>query len=163
YRIFGRGESQISQAARGLIEGAGGAVLPDRGSHGPEATIHYQVKFPEILVKLVVRDADRDRAEAHLAHLDAGLRERLAPYLYSTGDETRIERVVRRAIDAGATIATAESCTGGMIGEMLTRMPGSSRAFLGGAIVYSNAEKERQLGVRRETLEAHGAVSEETV
>ena len=58
---------------------------------------------------------------------------------------------------------TAESCTGGLVGEMLTRMPGSSAAFLGGAIVYTNDEKERQLGVSHETLVAHGAVSEETV
>jgi nicotinamide-nucleotide amidase len=50
-----------------------------------------------------------------------------------------------------------------MIGEMITRMPGSSRAFLGGAIVYSNQEKVRQLGVREDTLAAAGAVSEETV
>jgi nicotinamide-nucleotide amidase len=50
-----------------------------------------------------------------------------------------------------------------MLGEMLTRRPGSSGAFLGGAIVYSNEEKMRQLGVRSETLAAHGAVSEETV
>jgi nicotinamide-nucleotide amidase len=70
---------------------------------------------------------------------------------------------VRRLIDAGKTVATAESCTGGMLGELLTRRPGSSRAYLGGAITYSNAEKARQLGVRAETLEAHGAVSEETV
>ena len=55
---------------------------------------------------------------------------------------------MRRLIEAGKTVATAESCTGGMIGELLTRVPGSSRAFLGGAIVYSNAEKIRQLGVR---------------
>jgi nicotinamide-nucleotide amidase len=70
---------------------------------------------------------------------------------------------VRRLIETGKTVATAESCTGGMIGEMLTRRPGSSRAYLGGAITYSNAEKVRQLGVREATLAAHGAVSEETV
>jgi nicotinamide-nucleotide amidase len=154
YRVFGRGESQISEACRGLL---------DPGAAGPRTTIHYQVKFPEVLVKLVVRDRHLDAAHRRLAELDAGLRERLGPALYGTGDETLIERVARRLIDAEATVATAESCTGGMIGEMLTRMPGSSRAFVGGAVVYSNDEKMRQLGVRRETLAAHGAVSEETV
>ena len=151
YRVFGRGESQISQAYRGLVDPVAGA------------SIHYQVKFPETLVKLVVRDRDGDAAAHKLAVLDAGLRDRLAGYLYGDGDETLVDRTVRRLIEAKKTVATAESCTGGMIGELLTRRPGSSQAFLGGAITYSNAEKTRQLGVRPDTLEAHGAVSEATV
>jgi nicotinamide-nucleotide amidase len=151
YRVFGRGESQISQACRGMIDGV------------PGASIHYQVKFPETMVKLVIRDRDAAAAERALAGLDAEIRARLRGYLYGDGDETLIDRTVRRLIEAGKTVATAESCTGGMIGELLTRRPGSSRAFLGGAIAYSNAEKVRQLGVREATLASHGAVSEPTV
>lgn len=152
YRVFGRGESQIAQACAGLVDGVAGA------------TIHYQVKFPETLVKLVVRDADRAAAEARLAAMDASIHERLGALIYGTGEtDTLVEKVTRRLIASGRTIATAESCTGGMIGELLTRLPGSSKAFRGGAIVYSNEEKMRQLGVREDTLRAHGAVSEETV
>lgn len=151
YRVFGRGESQISQACRGLIDGVAGA------------SIHYQVKFPETLVKLVVRDRDPGAAAARLAELDGGIRDRLRGYLYGDGDETLVDRTVRRLIEAGKTVATAESCTGGMIGELLTRRPGSSKAFLGGAITYSNAEKVRQLGVSEDTLARDGAVSEATV
>jgi nicotinamide-nucleotide amidase len=151
YRVFGRGESQISQACRGLVDGVAGA------------SIHYQVKFPETLVKLVVRDRDGDAAARRLDQLDAELRDRLRGLLYGDGDETLIDRTMRRLLEAGRTVATAESCTGGMIGEMLTRRPGSSRAFLGGAITYSNAEKVRQLGVSADTLASHGAVSEPTV
>lgn len=151
YRAFGRGESQISQACRGLVDGV------------PGASIHYQVKFPETLVKLVVRDADQAAADARLAALDAGLRSRLAGVLYGTGEESLVERVPRRLIEAGVRIATAESCTGGLLGELLTRRPGVSGVYAGGAIVYANAEKVRQLGVRQETLDVHGAVSEETV
>ncbi len=151
YRVFGRGESQISQACRGMIDGV------------PGASIHYQVKFPETLVKLVVRDRAAGAAERALAALDTEIRARLRGYLYGDGDETLIDRTVRRLIEAGKTVATAESCTGGMIGELLTRRPGSSRAFLGGAIAYSNAEKIRQLGVREDTMTSHGAVSEPTV
>lgn len=150
YRVFGRGESQLSQACRGLIDGV------------PGASIHYQVKFPEVLIKLVVRDRDAAAADARLAALDGELRARLAPHLYATGDEDLVDRTVRRLLAAGATVATAESCTGGMIGELLTRRPGSSKAYAGGAIVYSNDEKVRQLGVRPDTLAAHGAVSEQT-
>jgi len=151
YRVFGRGESQISQACRGLVDPT------------PGASIHYQVKFPETLVKLVVRDRDGEAADRKLAELDGELRDRLRGYLYGDGDETLVDRTVRRLIEAKKTVATAESCTGGMIGELLTRRPGSSQAFLGGAITYSNAEKTRQLGVRAETLATHGAVSEATV
>jgi PncC family amidohydrolase len=59
-----------------------------------------------------------------------------------------------------ATLASAESCTGGLIGHLVTNVSGSSYYFLGGAIAYSNAVKQRVLGVRAETLAAHGAVSE---
>src|SRR5690606_34692120 len=83
--------------------------------------------------------------------------------LYGTGDTNLIEKVTKQLIDTRTTVATAESCTGGMIGALLTNMPGSSATMVGGAITYSNAEKVRQLGVRPETLEAFGAVSEETV
>lgn len=152
YRAFGRGESQLSQACRGLLDESGGA-----------ASIHYQVKFPEVLVKLVVRDADAGVAERHLGRLDEELRRRIGPALYGDGAETLVERVARRLREAGATVATAESCTGGMLGELLTRVPGSSRAVAGGAITYSNEEKVRQLGVSPETLAAHGAVSREVV
>lgn len=152
YRAFGRGESQISQACRGLVDEVAGA------------SIHYQVKFPETLVKLVVRDPDQAAADARLAALDQEVRARLAGIIYGIGEtETLVEKVTRQLIERGKTIATAESCTGGMIGELLTRLPGSSRAFRGGAIVYSNDEKIRQLGVAPATLAAHGAVSEEVV
>ena len=151
YRAFGRGESQISQLCRGIVDGVAGA------------TIHYQVKFPETLVKLVVRDRDRAAADARLAAMDAQVRERLAGVLYGTGEDNLVAVTTKKLIAGKHTVATAESCTGGMIGELLTMLPGSSAAFTGGAITYSSAEKVRQLGVREETLQAHGAVSEETV
>ena len=151
YRAFGRGESQISQLCRGIVDGVSGA------------TIHYQVKFPETLVKLVVRDRDQAAADARLAAMDAQIRERLAGVLYGTGDDNLVAVVTKKLIAGKHTVATAESCTGGMIGELLTMLPGSSAAFTGGAITYSNAEKIRQLGVREDTLAAHGAVSEPTV
>ena len=66
YRVFGRGESQISQACRGVVDGVAGA------------SIHYQVKFPETLVKIVIRDRDRAAADARLASVDAEIRARLA-------------------------------------------------------------------------------------
>lgn len=63
----------------------------------------------------------------------------------------------------GLRLATAESCSGGLIGDRLTNVPGSSDYYLGGVIAYANQVKIEQLGVRMETLLEHGAVSQETV
>jgi PncC family amidohydrolase len=65
-------------------------------------------------------------------------------------------------LQRGLTLATAESCTGGLIAHALTEVAGSSDYFVGGVVSYSNAVKESHLGVRRETLEHHGAVSAQT-
>jgi len=72
---------------------------------------------------------------------------------------TRIQATMR---ERGLTLATAESCTGGLIGYALTENDGSSQFYVGGLISYSDELKERGLGVDRETLEQHGAVSAET-
>ncbi len=74
---------------------------------------------------------------------------------------TRAETVLARARAKGALLASAESCTGGLIGGALTEVAGSSDVFERGFITYSNAAKMEMLGVKPETLEAFGAVSEE--
>ncbi len=82
-------------------------------------------------------------------------------------DETTIretsERLVKRLAAAEKTVATAESCTGGWIAKSLTDVAGSSACFGYGIVSYSNEAKESLLGVAADTLETHGAVSEETV
>ncbi len=70
--------------------------------------------------------------------------------------------IIRRCTASGLTIATAESCTGGLIGACLTEIPGSSAVLDRGFIVYSNQAKREMLGVPLDILEAHGAVSAET-
>ena len=72
------------------------------------------------------------------------------------------EQLGQVLITQKVTIATAESCTGGLLGHLLTSVSGSSTYYLGGVIAYSNAVKESMLGVRHETLVAYGAVSEQT-
>jgi nicotinamide-nucleotide amidase len=79
-------------------------------------------------------------------------------------DQDELESVIgQMLIERNLTLATAESCTGGFLGHSITRIPGSSRYYLGGLIPYSNEVKINQLGVKRATIEQFGAVSEETV
>lgn len=151
YRVFGRGESDIAARLDGLIDGIAGA------------SVHFRVPFPEILVKLVVRDRDPAAAPETLAKLGAELRERLGYLVYGTGGDS-LSAAVGRALRArDLSVAVAESCTGGLLGARLTDVAGSSDYFVGGAITYSNAEKVRQLGVAEATLDEHGAVSEACV
>lgn len=72
------------------------------------------------------------------------------------------QRVHAACLDSGLTLSTAESCTGGLIGHLLTDIAGSSGYYAGGAITYSDALKRRLLGVADATLQAHGAVSAQT-
>ena len=77
-------------------------------------------------------------------------------------NQTLEERAGSALSKKGWTLALGESCTGGLIAHRITEVPGSSEYFLGGVVAYSNPVKERLLGVKSETLEAVGAVSEET-
>jgi nicotinamide-nucleotide amidase len=78
--------------------------------------------------------------------------------------EESIERLIGKILtDRGFTISVAESCTGGLIGSMITDVPGSSRYFLGGIIAYSNQSKMEILNVSSRTITEHGAVSNQTV
>jgi nicotinamide-nucleotide amidase len=147
YRVFGKGESHIDHALAGL--------------GGGNATLHYQVAFPETLVKVVVHDRDEAAAEARLAELDREVRARLGVMIYGEGKDS-LATVLGRAL-VGKTVTVAESCTGGMLGSLLTDVPGSSRYFTGGFITYSDEAKRRELGVSAETLARFGAVSRECV
>ncbi len=95
--------------------------------------------------------------------LTDGLYALAGQYIVGEDCETLDELVHKTLIVRGLTLATAESCTGGNIARLLTAQAGASAYFKGGVVAYSNEVKERALGVQHSTLEAHGAVSEETV
>lgn len=151
WRVVGKGESHVDHALRGLIDGVA------------DATLHFRIAYPENLVTVVVRRDDAAEAERVLDRLDAEVRARLGDHVYATGETTLAAAVGQRLVAAGATLAVAESCTGGLIGQMVTAVPGSSRYFVGGVISYANEVKQGLLGVQAATLQAHGAVSEPTV
>ena len=92
-----------------------------------------------------------------------GVRQRLQKYIF-TEDELEIEEIIGRILKLKLfTLSVAESFTGGLIGDMITNIPGSSDYFLGDAVTYSNESKMKLLGVQAQTLEKFGAVSKETV
>ncbi len=148
FQTFGISES-------GLDELVAGCIAPDEGR------IAFRAAFPQISLRLSVHDTPAAAAR-RLEQLAARLRERVGAYAYGEGDTT-MEAVVGAMLkERGLSVAVAESCTGGLIGHRLTNVPGSSAYVKGGIIAYSNDIKERTLGVGAATLQAHGAVSEET-
>jgi nicotinamide-nucleotide amidase len=99
-------------------------------------------------------------ADARLAAAVAVLRERGAEYVYGEGEADLAELVLDAARRRGARIATAESCTGGLVGARLTEIPGSSDVYVGGVVAYANDLKTGVLGVDPALVAEHGAVSE---
>lgn len=144
-RLFGVSESAVARA----LEEAGG------DGDGVEATICAR-EF-EIHVDLVVEPGADERAD----RLEAELAERLEEWLFGR-DERRVEELVLSLAGArGLRLATAESCTGGMVAARLTGVPGSSASFVGGLVAYADDVKRAELGVPEELLATHGAVSAE--
>jgi nicotinamide-nucleotide amidase len=118
----------------------------------------FRANFPEVSVRVTVRGAD---VEQRLAAFGREVHARLGGYIYGEGDTT-MERVLGELLAArGATVAFAESCTGGLVSHRLTNVPGSSAYYRGGINAYSNEAKTNLLDVPAELLAAHGAVSED--
>lgn len=111
-------------------------------------------------LRLTARDMPADEAQGALDALEAALDPILAPYRFHARDGDLASALVDTLRGQGKTLATAESCTGGLIGKRVTEIAGASDVYLGGVVAYANAVKEAQLGVRRETLVGDGAVSE---
>ncbi|MDR7417598.1 MAG: competence/damage-inducible protein A [Armatimonadota bacterium] len=144
-RVAGLGESMVEERVRDLIR-----------THNP--TVAPYAKLGEVHLRITAK-AQPDQADAMIAEAEARIRERLKDAVFGVDDESLHEVTARVLIDRGRTLATAESCTGGMVAARLTEVPGSSAFLLAGYVVYSNAAKVRDLGVARALLDAHGAVS----
>jgi nicotinamide-nucleotide amidase len=116
----------------------------------------------EIEVHLTARADSQENAEAVLDELVERIGDALGPALFSRDAKTMEEVVGELLRERGMTVSLAESCTGGLIAMRLTEVAGSSEYFLEGVVTYSNEAKVRQLGVTKETIESHGAVSSQT-
>lgn len=114
----------------------------------------------EIVVRATTSGPEPERRR-RLAAMEERLAELLGDAVFSRDAEGTLEGAVGKLlVEREETLAIAESCTGGMLGERITRVPGSSAWFLGGAVVYTDRLKKELLGVPPEILETHGAVSE---
>ena len=144
-RLFGVSESAVARA------------LAEAGGDGDGVEVTICARDFEIHIDLVVAPGAEARADA----LEAALLPPIERWLYSR-DERRIEEhVLELCRERGWTLATAESCTGGLVAVRLTSVPGSSEVFLGGIVAYDDGVKVRELDVPAALLAEHGAVSAE--
>ncbi len=147
--LFGRGESDIERDAMDLT--ARGRV-PEVGITASEATISFRISGSGETEDEAIRQTEPTAATIY---------ERFGPMIVGEGTADVADGLFAELARTGATIATAESCTGGLIARMITAISGVSPYYLGGAVTYSNASKTTMLGVPAERIEAHGAVSPE--
>ena len=148
-KTFGLPESVVGEKLAG-IEAANEGVI-----------IGYRAHYPEIEVKVLAKAASQTSARDAAEKAAAEVRARLGDVIYGESDDTFASVVGRVLRNRGLTLAIAESCTGGLVGSMLTREPGASEFLLLDAVTYANSAKARVLGVDEDVLRAHGAVSSE--
>ncbi len=150
WHVYGMGESHIDHRLAGLLTGVEGA------------TLHFRTSHPVNHVKVVVRGKSVDEEKATLERIDSELRKRIGPGIYAVDADSFPAAVAKslRAQDPPATLAIAESCTGGLAGELVTSEGGASTFFRGSIVAYSDEVKISVLGVKPETIADFGAVSE---
>jgi nicotinamide-nucleotide amidase len=149
FRTFGLPESVVGEKLSG-IEGA-----------FPGVVIGYRAHFPEIEVKVLARSSDRTAAHELAERASVEVRAALGDVIYGNGEDTFAGVVGRALRTRGWSLALAESCTGGLVGHLLTKEPGASDYLLLDAVTYANSAKQAVLGVDEDVLRGHGAVSAE--
>jgi nicotinamide-nucleotide amidase len=146
----------------GIAESALADVVGDMRTELAAVQLAYLPGWEGVDLRITVYDQPAAVAQTLLDRAEAALRQRVGKWMYGTEDDDLATLVLMALRAKGMKIGVAESCTGGMLGMRLTAIPGSSDVVDGGVIAYHNDVKVNQLGVREETLVAHGAVSEET-
>ncbi len=152
-KFAGIGESSLEHALIDLIEAQ------------RDPSIAPYAKEGEVMIRLTTRAKSEAEAFAKMAAAEAEIRRRVGSHLYAEEDVSLDAVIVRMLRERGLTIAAAESCTGGLFGDMVTSHAGSSEVYKGGVISYTNEAKERLLGIPSAVLSgeaAPGAVSKET-
>jgi len=144
--MFGVSESSVAKA------------LADAGGDGDGVDVTICAREFELHIDLFVQPGADARAE----ELERAFEEAAGKYVFSRDERSTAELVVDLLRERGLTLATAESCTGGLVATRITDVPGSSDVFVGSVVAYADSVKRDRLGVPDEVLAAHGAVSAET-
>jgi nicotinamide-nucleotide amidase len=143
----------------GMIEAQVETRIDKLKTQWPMVRLGFRAHFPTIDVSLSSDAADRPALQEAADYA----RGKLGDHLFSEEKGPFAASLVKMLIDAKATVATAESCTGGKVGDLITDVSGSSRVFREGVVAYCNEVKVSRLAVKTETLESEGAVSEAVV
>jgi len=149
-RTTGIFESAIAEKIRPVLQFADGVSLA------------YLPSYRGVDLCIKGSGTIREEIQSGVDMLADSIRRQLKKYIYTEDDRELQEVVGDLLVEHGQTLATAESCTGGLIGGKITDVAGSSRYYLGGVVAYSNQVKIAQLGVPQEIIETNGAVSAET-
>lgn len=147
------------------VAGLGESHLEDKVAHllrGENPTAALYAKTAEVIVRITAKAPTKQKAQEMCRSCAQKFYDILGDCIYTDHADSLEEVVVQTLSQRGMTLATAESCTGGLLSQRITAVPGASEVFSYGACTYANEIKERVLGVKHETLEAYGAVSSET-
>lgn len=149
--VIGVGESKMEEMVMPLIDSQS------------NPTIAPYFKESGLTLRVMASSDDKNKSEKMLTPMIEKVHQMLGENMYAIGDEISIEDCVcRYLIEKNMSISTAESCTGGMLGSRIINVSGASRCYKQGYITYSNDSKMKLLGVKEETLQKYGAVSEQT-
>lgn len=148
-RFFHIGESAMEEKLADLIDNQSNPTIAPLAQDG------------EVVLRLTAKEKNKDEANALIDRLEQQILERVGEYFYGYNDTSLMAEVKNVLMERNLTIASAESLTGGLFSEQLTNFPGISKIFQGSVVSYSNEVKEKVLGVRRETIEQFGVISEQ--
>lgn len=149
-KICGMGESQVEDQITDLMEQANPTLAP-------------YAKTGEVHLRITARAVGEEQAEALIRPVEEELYRRFGNRIFTNREDVTLEEdLVKMLEKRHMTLTTAESCTAGLLAGRIMNVPGASGVYREGYITYSNEAKEKLLGVRHETLQAHGAVSPET-
>ncbi|NFG63069.1 MULTISPECIES: competence/damage-inducible protein A [unclassified Clostridium] len=148
-KIIGVGESSVAEKIKDIID------------NQTNPTVAPYAKDGEVELRITAKSYEESVGLKLIEPILNDIRERLNDNIYSINNETIEEALGKMLINKGLTLASAESCTGGLIASKLVSYPGISEVFMEGAVTYSNEAKIRRLNVKKETLDKYGAVSEQ--
>jgi nicotinamide-nucleotide amidase len=149
-RIFGVGESSVEERVKDLLKNQRNPTIAPLAGAG------------EVTLRITAKAASRMEADQLIEPVRKEILNRLGNSVYGY-DEDSLETIVLKSLkEKGLKLALAESCTGGLVSNMITNVPGTSEVLLESCITYSNEAKIKRLGVSEETLKRYGAVSSQT-